>query len=210
MNKLIVIESGDRLGKGTLIGGLCKYFDYKNIAIRHCDKPPKEIPINHFVTDVLDFQFECFRVEMNFILNIQTLSKQFQYHENKIIYDRFYLGEFVYGQMFRNYDANLIKERILKLENQYLKNISKYSDIYLITLTADPEFFHSREDGNSFSQKLEQKTKELELFKEAHQFSSIPNKHLIKVDNSDNDDGLFVFRTKEDILNEVLNFLKEI
>jgi thymidylate kinase len=199
MNKLIIIESGDRLGKGTLIKGLCEYFDYKNITVRHCDKPPKDLtPKESF-----DFQFKCFEQEFKLIDYLSHINKKFTYHDNIIIYDRFYLGEFVYGQMFRNNDPNQIKNKILALEHYYLKH-NLWLDVYLITLTADPQFFLEREDGNSFSKNLEEKTKELELFKKAHEFSMIKNKLLINVDKNKE------FRGKLQILDEVINFIKEL
>lgn len=208
MNKLIVIESGDRLGKGTLIGGLCKYFDYKNIAIRHCDKPFKNIPEN----EILDYQFKIFTQEFELIRYIQMMNRKFMYHDNIIIYDRFYLGEYVYGQMFRNYSAELIKNNILDLEKNYINELLINNEVYLITLTASPEFFNSREsDGHELSKTLYEKTKELELFKEAHDFSIIPNKLLLKVDKPITElyyTGPGEFRTKQDILDEVINFIK--
>jgi thymidylate kinase len=197
MNKLIVICGGDRLGKGTLIKGLCETFDYKNITIRHCDKPPKDL-LND---QILDYQLKAFEQEFELIHYVQTMNRKFMYHDNIIIYDRFHLGEFVYGQLFRNYDANLLKTKILALEEKNLRN-NIWFEPYLITLTADSEFFLNKEDGNSFSKNLEEKTKELQLFKETHDFSVIKNKLLVKVDENGS------FRSKEEILNEVINFIK--
>jgi thymidylate kinase len=51
--KLIIIEGGDRLGKSTIITGLCKYFNYDNVTVRHFGKPPKGLSPK----EVLDFQF---------------------------------------------------------------------------------------------------------------------------------------------------------
>jgi len=60
-----------------------------------------------------------------------------------------------------------------------------------------------QEDGESFSQDLDQKTRELQLFKEAHALSLILNKKLIKVNQGNG------YRGKEVIINEVLEFIKE-
>lgn len=193
MNKVIIICGGDRLGKGTLIKRLCKYYDYKNIAVRHCDKPPKNLSLE----ETIEFQFNCFYQEMNLIKHIMNMNNKFSYHDNIIIYDRFYLGEYVYSQMFRGGDPKMLKEKILKFEESFISH-----EVYLITLTASPEFFLLKEDGNSFSQTLEEKTKEIELFKEAHEFSLINNKLIIKVDK----DGKFL--SKKNILNKTLKFIK--
>ena len=114
MNKLIVICGGDALGKGTLIKGLCEYYDYKNITIRHCDKPPKNLTTE----ESSDFQFKCFKQEFDLIDHFTHMYEKYCYHDNIIIYDRFYPGEYVYAQMFRNGNANDIKNKILNLENQ--------------------------------------------------------------------------------------------
>jgi thymidylate kinase len=209
MNKLIIICGSDRLGKTSLIKGLCEYYDYKNIIIRHCDKPPKNLSAK----DTLNFQFKCFKQEFKLITYVNSLDDKFCYHNNIIIYDRFHLGEYVYSQMFRGGDAKELKKRLIKFEEGFISH-----EVYLITLTADPEFFNSREsDGHELSKTLDQKSKELELFKEAHNFSIVPNKLLLKVDKEvsaykqHREDLEFlentnIFRTKEDILNEVLTF----
>lgn len=197
MNKLIIVCGGDRLGKGTLIKGLCKHYDYKNITIRHCDKPPKNVPKE----EILDYQFNCFEQEFNLINYIQSMHRKYMYHDNIIIYDRFYLGEFVYGQMFRNFNRNLIKNKILELEKKNIKLLQNITNIYLITLTADPEFFMSKEDGKSFSRTLKDKTIELKLFHEAMEFSCINNKLFVRVE----EDGKF--RPKENIINQVIKFI---
>jgi thymidylate kinase len=199
--KLIIICGGDRLGKGSLIKGLCEYYDYKNIMIRHCDKPPKEIESKY----VLDYQFECFNKESRLIHRfIQTFgNSEYCYHNNIIIYDRFYLGEYVYSQMFRGGNAKELKQLLIEWEKfNLMRMYEEDCKVYLITLTADPEFFLIKEDGQSFSKNLEDKTRELELFKEAHNFSLIKNKLLVKVDINGE------FRGKEEILTEVINFIK--
>jgi len=196
-NKLLIIESGDNLGKTSLIEGLCKHFNYKNIIVRHCDKPLKNLSLN----EVLDFQFKCFEQEFQMVKYIQGMNRKFMYHDNIIIYDRFYLGEYVYGHLFRNQNISVLKNKILTLEEKYIKSFN-WCDVYLITLTAEPEFFLKKEDGNSFSQDLLSKTKELELFKEVYEFSIIKNKLIIKVDENG------IFRGKYEILSDVLDFIK--
>lgn len=193
--KLIILEGGDRLGKSSIIEGLCQYYNYDNVTIRHFGKPPKGMtPI-----EVLDFQFKCFYKEMKLFEYIYhgTVFDKCSYYPEIMIWNRSHLGEYVYSQMFRGGNAMMIKNKIVELEKAFISH-----DAYLITLTADPEFFLSKEDGNSFSDKLEDKTKELELFKEAHDFSIIANKLLVKVDN-----GNGAFRFKADILNEVIEFV---
>ena len=194
MNKLLIICGGDRLGKGTLIKNLCKYYDYKNITIRHCDKPPKNLSSD----DTLKYQMKVFNQEKEMIFYYFNMNRKYMYHDNIIIYDRFYLGEYVYSQMFRGGKPEVLKKMLLEYERGFISH-----NAYLITLTASPEFFNSREsDGHELSKTLEQKTKELNLFKEAHEFSIIRPKLLLKVDKEITEleySGPSVFRTKEDI-----------
>lgn len=203
--KLIILEGGDQLGKSTLIEGLCKYFNYDNITVRHFGKPPKGMTPK----EVLDFQFKCFQKEKDLFNKIFVSERRdnYRYYPEIMIWNRSHLGEYVYSQMFRDGDAKLLKEKLLQFEVGFIGH-----KVYLITLTADPEFFLSKEDGNSFSNKLEDKTKELELFKEAHDFSIIANKLIVKVDQSANiiskEFTDYIFRPKEDILNEVIEFIK--
>ena len=195
--KLILLEGGDNLGKNSLIEGLCKHFNYDNISIRHFGKPPTGLSS----IEVLDFQFKCFYNEGNFVQHIVDRFneiKKHRYYSETIIWNRSHLGEYIYGSLFRNANPEVLKAKLLFFEKHFLD----YKNVYLITLTSDPEFFLSKEDGNSFSKNLEQKTKELSLFLEAHEFSSIKNKLLVKVDMKG------IFRSKENILQETLEFIK--
>jgi len=193
--KHIIIEGGDGLGKDTLIKGLCSHFDYDNIIIRHFGKPP-----SYYLKDPkqsIYYQFEQFNKEAD-LLNC-IYDKASIYYENIVIWNRSHLGEYVYSQMFRGIKEKEIKKRLIVFEDRWeFNNIPRF----LITLTADPEFFLSKEDGQSFSKNIEQKTKELQLFREVHFLSKIEKKLLIKVNNGDK------FRNKKDILNETLKFIK--
>jgi len=196
--KLIIIEGGDRLGKSTLIGKLAEHFNYDNVVIRHFGKPPKVFPEG---VDPLSFQAECFDREGYLFSQLCSMeSDEYNYYENIVIWNRAHLGEWVYGQMFRGIDPNKIQNMLDNFEEKFFM----YDDIevFLILLTADPEFFHSKEDGHSFSKSLEQKTRELSLFDEAFHNSAIDNKIRIKVNVGDS------FRGKEEILKDVLDFLQ--
>jgi hypothetical protein len=125
-----------------------------------------------------------------------------------MIWNRAHLGEYVYSQMFRGGKPEVLKKMLLEYERGFISH-----EVYLITLTADPEFFHSREsDGHELSKTLEEKTRELKLFEEAHEFSIIRPKLLLKVDKEIKTDLVFsgpnVFRKKEDILNDVIKFIE--
>ena len=198
--KLLIIEGPDRCGKSSLIKGICEYYNYDNISIRHFGKPPKSL----LGEAALSYQLNAFYKEAElFSKSLQLLSDYYSYYENTFIWNRSHLGEYIYGPMFRNANmtdySNVVKNSLSLFEKKYFSTLK---NVYLITLVADPKFNLSKEDGNSFSQTLEQKTKEIELFKEAHEFSIIHPKLLLKVDENG------AFRPKEDILNEVLEFIE--
>lgn len=194
--KHIIIEGGDRLGKNTLIKGIYEALNYDNITIRHFGKPPKGMTPK----ESLDFQINAFYKEGFFIkiLNEHLNNDHLNYFENVLIWNRSHLGEYVYGQMFRGLAKNDIKTKLLKFETSNLD----LDNTYLITLTAKAEFFFSKEDGQSFSQNLEQKERELKLFKDIHNNSLIKNKLLLKVDKNHE------YRNQNIILGEALEFLK--
>ena len=200
--KLIILEGGDRLGKSTIIEKLCKAVNYDNVCVRHFGKPPKGLTPEEFTK----FQFNAFHRELNLFNLVNSRSQEYSYYPEVMIWNRSHLGEYVYSQMFRGGKPEVLKNMLLDFERGFISH-----DVYLITLTADPYFFLLREDGNSFSQNLEDKTKELQLFKEAHDFSIIANKIVIKVDQEINDyeiKGIKLFRSKKDIFKEVKEFVK--
>jgi len=196
--KHIIIEGGDRLGKSTLLANICDYLNYDNLTIRHFGKPPKELSPK----ESLDFQFDVFYKEILFLEHVKEEidGDEWGYYPNTMIWNRSHLGEYVYAQMFRGISKKEIKQKIKIYEERNLEHFGL--NTYLITLTASPHFFLSKEDGDSFSQNLEQKTRELELFKEAHDNSLIPNKKFIKVDFEGR------FRSKQAIFDSVIELIK--
>jgi hypothetical protein len=194
--KHIIFDGGDRLGKSTLIKKVCDFYNYDNVTVRHFGKPPKKFP-----PDVTPFEFqkECFWKEAHVLeyLNMMDKDALYAYYENVLIWNRSHLGEFVYGQMFRKTDPKEINEFLKNFESAYLCD----GDPVLILLTADPDFFLNQEDGNSFSQNIDQKTKEIELFETAFNNSMIFNKIKIKVNQGDS------YRSKDEIFEEIKEHL---
>ena len=191
--KLIIIEGSDKLGKNSLIKELCEYYNYDNISIRHFGKPPKGIIPNK----ILKFQFKAFEKEMKLFQKIQKREFKNKYYDEIMIWNRSHLGEYVYSQMFRGGNPETLKEMLIKYEKGFLN-----FDVSLITLTSSPEFLNSRiSDGNELSKTFEEKAIELKLFKEAHEFRTIQNKILIKVNND------IIFKSKKEIFDEAIYFI---
>ena len=194
--KIIIIEGTDRTGKDTLINEL------KNLAnhtlIVHCSKPyGKTIDEQNKNQDIL----------FNDYINKLYEDK---YHNicDMIIFNRAWYGEYVYGTLYRNRKKNdVIKlihdiEQDLSIFNKVDKLFTHLDGVYYIQLINDsPELALSKDDGNSISNDVNDIIKETELFKEIYNLSTA-NKKLIKVNKGDQ------FRDKDDILKEVLKFIK--
>lgn len=168
----IICEGVDRLGKGTLIENIQKNFSA--IPVIPCGKPPK-------VENVLEFQKEFFKNGFE-ILNQKT---------SNIIFDRFHLGEYVYGPLYRNTNPNFIFD----LE---LKYINAQCDTILVLLYTK-DFSIMEDDGLSFD--FNARDKEQEIFFEAFDKSKMKNKIKIRVDN-----GVGGYRSPIDIFNDFKNF----
>ena len=197
--KLILCEGGDNLGKNLIIKGLCKHLNYDNVCVRHFGKPPSGMTPE----ETLTFQFHCFIYEAALYNKLRDINfTKYHYYDDVVIWNRTHLGEYPYATLFRNANPKVVKDKLLFFEKFHLDHYVDICDNYLIMLTADPDFFLSKEDGLSLSKTIKEKTRELELFKEAFEFSTIKNKLMIKIDH----DGKF--REKSDILNEVLEFVK--
>lgn len=194
--KHIIIEGPDKSGKNSLIKSLLDYYDFDNVSVRHFGKPPSYLSN---LQEIIDFQFTAFGKELNILHNLDEIENSgYNYYPNVVLWNRSHIGEYVYGSMFR------------KAKKDYLLNLIKsfehflFDNTYLISLTGDPEFLLSIEDGKSFSQTISQKKEEIETFKEIFSLTSIKKKKEIFI----NDENL-KFKPKKDNLNEVLEFIKK-
>lgn len=163
---LIIFEGLDRCGKDTQIRLLQKHF-YPNKMFHH---------------------IHCSGFTNNNITSEQHLSKNIVYYKQmfdiilkssnfNFILNRSHLGEYVYGPLYRNYDASYIWE----LENYFIKNYK--NDIYLFVLIDDICNLIHREDGKSFSTNEFNKQNEIDLFTSVYKKSNIKNKLLINIKN---------------------------
>ena len=194
--KHIIIEGLDRCGKSSLIEGLCKHFKFDNVTVRHFSKPPKG--------EALEWQMCAFEQEGELLGHIKDNDfYQHKYYENILIWNRSHIGEYVWGPLYRHVSKTAVRKALYEYEIAYLDDDVNLKNTYLIYLYADAEFLNNLEDGNSFSNTIEQKQRELFEFEEAIDFSMVPNKMKIKVC----DENLKFF-TKELILNNVIEFVK--
>jgi thymidylate kinase len=186
--KLLIIEGQDRCGKDSLINAISA--EYPNIIKRHWSFPKGSTNEDKttYQKDSFNWEFENYRV---------TKSRRYQ-QNNLMIWNRAHLGELVYGSLYRNSNP---ENWVMQLEEEY--EFHKDPDVYLVYLYADPEFIVKKDDGESYSAKLDDKRAELEVFMKAFKDSKIIHKLAIKVNEGDS------YVSKESIINQVKQLLNE-
>lgn len=175
----IFCEGPDNVGKSSLIKNIVNYFNKEVFIQLHYSNIKQSTKEKH-----IKYSKKLYK-NMFKIINFQN-----SVLNNSVILDRSHIGEMVYSPLYRNYDG----EYVLDLEN------IKTKKQYLITLIDEPENLINRDDGLSISINLEDKKKEIDLFKIAHDTSTIKNKLLININGYD----------EMTIANRVLNFIKGI
>lgn len=180
--KIIIIEGPDNCGKSLLISKLIEHFS--TITLIHCSKP------DFNKKDELSLLYDTYANAIN----------KNKFNTNVLIFNRSWIGEYVYGYLYRNKKLEDIENMILNIE----KNIVKNNDVYYIQLiSSNIDLLLRNEDGFSLSNNSYEKIlNEVTLFKDIFNKSSLKNKKLIYINENDK------FRNFNDILNEVFNFLK--
>jgi hypothetical protein len=180
----ILIDSIDRMGKSTLIEGLLNVLGY--FLVIHYEKPKN---LNFYrgcgetISCLKQYQTESFENMFN-LLESKT----------NIIFDRTHIGENVYAKRYRNYSGDYI----FALEKIHA---SKLNDSILIVLTGDTSILE--DDGKSFD--YTKRHEELSDFEDSFNVSTIKHKKLVNVTKKI--DNIVMYRSKEDILLEVLDFI---
>jgi len=160
----IIFEGVSRTGKDTHIRKLLEFYNDKNMEreVIQFAKPPE---------NTIESQFEFF------VKQFRYANKELLKNNNKIlIWNRSHLGEAVYGKLYRNWYYNYIWS-IEKVYSNVIKNAK------LILLNSDPRDVIGRDDGKSFSTKLNDKKKELRCFRKAFKKTKIKDKIMINISN---------------------------
>lgn len=155
----IILEGLDNTGKSAHIQSIIKAFQDKYFHYLHYSALP--------VDDVVEYSKGLYRN----MFDLMNVSSQ---NGINLLLDRAHLGEWVYGKIYRNYDAHFVFD--IEKEHQYCE-FMKHT--YLIVLIDEHENLVARDDGLSFSLDKEQKEFEKERFVNAYEKSYIPNKLLI-------------------------------
>ena len=190
--KLLIIEGPDRVGKNLLIQQLTAQAE--NYVVRHWGTARGKDD-----WEKRDSQFQFFKKEFELASQRSKfeMPDRERYPRDIWIWNRAHLGEFVYGRIYRNTNP---EEWVMQMEKLYGMDLDP--SVYLLLLTASPDFLCKRDDGKSFSSDIEKRTDEIAAFIEAWIASKILNKKIVDVSF----DG--EYRDKTSIVEEVNQFLK--
>jgi thymidylate kinase len=191
--KCIIIEGTDRTGKNSICKSLFEHISDGggNLIYRHWGFPQGS-------TNQERIEYQKFSFKKEFDLHKSILNDD--YYKGKsnsaLIWNRAHLGEAVYGKLYRDYDPSWI----YNLEALY--GFDQNPEIYLILLEADADFICHNDDGKSFTNEVNKKQTEIDLFNQAFEKSIIPNKIKIKVNEGHQ------YRDSREIIRRVLEFTK--
>lgn len=191
--KLLIIEGPDRTGKNTMIKKFIEQAE--NSVVRHfgAAKGESDYEKRQFQFDFFSKEFELASERRKF-----DIPDKVRYPKDIWIWNRSHLGEFVYGQLYRDTSP---EKWVIPMEKKYSFDLDP--SIYLVLLTGDPEFLCGVDDGESFSDKVEDKTEELKWFSAAFHYSTIVNKLTVSVTDNDRKQ----YRNQDDIFAEINNFV---
>lgn len=180
---IIVVEGPDNVGKSTLINNIKN--EVKDILFHTIHYGSIK---HNSVEECIEYNKELYNSMFSLMKASSNLDR------TGLIFDRSHLGEMVYGNIYRGYTG----EYVLDIEEKY-KQEKFFKNVYLITLTDEPENLIKREDGLSFSIDPLKKQREIDLFLKAHLSSNIKNKLYLNINNLD----------ANAVLREVLDFLNK-
>ena len=176
---VLIVEGPDRCGKGTFIEEFCSITTTSNIIRLHSGKPPNITGIALGDYNICHKEQKKWAQKYNqrLLHNVNILSKT----NDIIILDRSYIGEYVYGNMYRKADYSNRDFNDFELDNLKLNDIN----CVLINFSDSAENLIKRDDGNSHSTDIERKNEELNRFVELHKISIIEEKYMINWSNTE-------------------------
>lgn len=159
MNKIYVVEGQDRCGKSSISDQLRTQIKNSKILMIHSGKPPKGVDPERWTREYYS------------ALSDVIIATHMQGYD--VILDRSWIGETVYGPIYRDVHIPLYE-----LEDK-LTRYGGFKDVVLVLLTDAPSNLVARSDGLSLSDDLVTLGAERERFLSAFNSSSIHTKLLI-------------------------------
>lgn len=199
---VLIFEGVDNLGKSTIISKLTdRYKGLYDVVLMHASAPqcregedPFEIQKRRFSQAFA----KCSSLAMQEFVLVYN-------NKNLVFMDRSHIGEYVYGQIYRNGDPEKIMEMIKDIHNKHL-----YFTSVVVHLEASPEFVIKHDDNNSFTsgydseKRLKTVKKEIDLFNECFEKLHPLNYMKINVETVDGN-----YRDIDNICDEIISNLKE-
>ena len=213
----IIFEGIDHCGKDTIIDTFMQTYAGR---VHHCGKP---FICNQFLSSYIDdadseeiYAAQYFYQKKYFENLFQCMAPpeyipliDFRMHDFNVYYNRFHLGEYVYGYLYRNYSSDMM-ENVFKIEDNFLAKNSNKLDrngtpididnwvrLILLAMHHPENRVHDDEAFSNENGKLEQ-----QLFINAFNKSKL-YKAIIYTDTLDGK-----WRPKSDIFNDILTFLE--
>lgn len=189
--RVIIIEGPDNSGKNTLIHNIIDNHDV--VKVIHCHKPERgdSDPFSTMKRIYLWHAEEIIRDKI-------------EGHVDVVVFNRYHISEYVYGQMYRNGNPEAIKEMIDTIDEYLINNIGKENIYYVQLYCTAPSLLIKHEDGLSLSGGSEERIKtELEKFEEIYQYSKL-NKIKIRIN-----DGEGNFNSRGHIVEQFKKFIYE-
>lgn len=205
---VFVFEGPDNLGKGTIIKSLVdEYKNVRDICMIHFTGPRCENG-----EDPFEYQKQIFASKVKKIITLNQYNKLCgKQTDDIIILDRSWIGEYVYGQIYRGGDP----EKILDMVNEYniMLNTEGIKTIF-VRLDANPDFIIYHDDNKSFTseygatKRFITVSKERDLFIDIFNKMNIGSRNTVKmsvfVQDINSDSRLFgKYRTVESICNQI-------
>lgn len=170
---IVIGEGPDRCGKGTQLFRLQQRLARKGSPVHYLHYSAFKLERDACIEYSEKVYEGAFKLINAAVANRQTL-----------IFDRFTGGEWVYGHIYRNYEADYIYE----LENKYVVSSDDVlKRTYLIVFTDRAENLIARDDGLSFTSGLgwdvavQKKELELQRFYGFFERSQIKNKLYLPI-----------------------------
>lgn len=173
--KVLLLEGLDNVGKSTLASELiARYKNKYNILFMHSRSPQNKGDV-----DPLTYQTVEFITKADIAANIakHEISKDHPLSETLCIFDRSWLDEYVYGQIYRKESSHEILNMIkLCFRCLTYEELANNVDVAAVFLEATPEFSIAKDDGRSFTSDIAEYDKKLvQVIREKNLFLSILN-----------------------------------
>lgn len=176
---LIILEGMDNIGKSTQARYLTEYF-HKNGYLT------LNLHYHHMPTFTEDDSFYYYRWQATIMQDL--------INSKIVICDRFHLGEYVYGHLYRSYKN--AHDNFINIDNI----VSVHHNAYLFLFEDSVQNVVDRDDNMSISNDFNMRMQEKMRFKDAFNLSNIKNKFVLNVNDEYND-----WLPKE----QMFNFIKE-